>query len=124
MILAVRGNVWPYMERGKRKVEPHWVREVLKENVSALMAQKEISSSQLGKLAKVGRKSVDRLRSGENSTLDTVGAIADVLGVEPAELLRERSRRPLLVGQERRTEGNVRNSLHSIMQTGARKGKK
>jgi transcriptional regulator with XRE-family HTH domain len=112
------------MERGKRKVEPHWVRDVLKQNVSNLMEQKRLSAVQLGRLAKVGRKSVDRVRAGENSTIDTIGAIAEVLGVEPADLLRERTRRPMLAGFTHRTEESVRNSLRSNMQTVGRKGKK
>jgi transcriptional regulator with XRE-family HTH domain len=93
------------MKRGERKVAPHWIKAVVAENVNALMKQKGIGAKRLAEDSKVGRKSVDRLRAGKNSTLDTLGAVADVLGVQPANLLMP----PRPAAQPLLPRGRVRN---------------
>lgn len=86
------------MARGEkpRKIDSHWVLEVIAENLAEKMKKDGRSARQLGKDAKVGRKSVERLRAGENSTIITLGAVADQLGVSPAELMMVRKRTPLV----------------------------
>jgi DNA-binding Xre family transcriptional regulator len=93
----------PRMKRGERKVAPHWIKVVVAENVNALMKKRGIGAIELAKLSKVGRKSIDRLRAGKNSTLDTLGAVADVLEVQPANLLMppRPASQPLLRGSMR-----------------------
>lgn len=80
--LAMRGEK-------PRKIQHHWVQDVVADNLREAMANDplERSPEKLGKEAGVGRKSVERLRDGKNSTLTTLGAVADVLGIDPARLL-------------------------------------
>lgn len=79
------------MARGERprKIQQHWIQAVVAENVREAMDNDPLkrSASELGIAAGIGRKSVERLRDGKNSTLTTLGAIADVLGIDPARLL-------------------------------------
>ena len=79
------------MARGERprKIQQHWVQAVVAENIQEAMANDPLkrSATELGAAAGVGRKSVERLRDGKNSTLTTLGAVADALGLDPARLL-------------------------------------
>lgn len=90
--LAMRG------ER-PRKIDYHWVLDVVSDNLKARMEKDGRSAAKLGQDAKVGRKSVERLRDGKNATLTTLGAVADALGCEsPVELMLVRQRTPLVSG--------------------------
>lgn len=75
-------------EERPRKIQRHWIQAVVAENLKAAMSKDGRSAAKLGADAKVGRKSVERLRSGDNSTLTTLGAVADALGMKsPVELM-------------------------------------
>lgn len=73
------------MSRGTRprKIQHHWIQAVVAENVREAMQRDGRSPARLAKDAGIGRLSVERLRDGQNSTLTTLGAVADALGMEP-----------------------------------------
>ena len=75
------------------------MRETVAENVRIAMQRAGLRAIDLAERAKVGRRTVNRLLNQENSTLDTIGAVADALGLEPFELLVKKVRRPLLQGR-------------------------
>jgi transcriptional regulator with XRE-family HTH domain len=108
--------------RGKRDVQAHWIRAVVAENLRARMEEKGLTADQLGKLAKVGRRSVDRIRKAENTSLDTLGAVADVLETDPAALMIPK-RQPMLRGSTK-TPPAVENSISSARQISRHKDKR
>jgi DNA-binding Xre family transcriptional regulator len=75
-----------------RQIRHHWIQDVVKDNLQEAMKKDGRSAEDLAQAAKVSRKSVERLRDGKNSTLTTLGAVADQLGIEPVDLLRVRFR--------------------------------
>lgn len=77
------------MARGTRprKIQHHWIQGVVAQNVREAMERDGRSPARLAKDAGIGRLSVERLRDGENSTLTTLGAVADALGMEPRLLM-------------------------------------
>lgn len=98
MAIDVRGYV-SSMARGERprKIKHHWIQDVVAENVRTALEKSGRSPADVGTKAGVGRKSVERLRAGKNSTLTTLGAVADELGKDPLEFL-VRQRTPLVRG--------------------------
>lgn len=76
---------------GQSRTLPATLRVIVAANIERLMTQKDIpSSAVLANLAKVGRKTVDRLRSAHRAAqLDTVEAVAKALNVEAWELLKD-----------------------------------
>jgi hypothetical protein len=86
------------MSRGERprKIQHHQIQDAIAKDFKEEMEQRGLSPEKLGKLAKVGRKSVERLMAGQNSTLTTLGAVADQLGLELL-VVRKRTARTTLV---------------------------
>lgn len=83
--------------RGERKVPPHPVRLLVAANVTFWMAAKRVDPNGLEKLSGVSAKTIRRLCHGQfAATLDTLGAVADSLGVDIQDLLQERH--PLVRG--------------------------
>lgn len=77
--------------RGRRKVAGHPVRVTLGINVKRYMEERRVSAPDIGLATGMSRRTVNRLLNAEvGCQIDTLGAIADYLGVNPFELLLER----------------------------------
>lgn len=69
-----------------------------RENVQALLAQRNWSQRELAAAAGISPGSVGSILEGESSNLRTVAKVAAAFGVEPADLMREE--RPMEPGDE------------------------
>lgn len=91
MTNQLSGYVWPMPRNGQKRKAPHALRGLVAANVRRFMGRPGSGApgpAELGKKAKVGKRTINRLLGSENSaTLDTIEAVADALGVFPYELL-------------------------------------
>lgn len=81
-----------------RRVKHHKIQDEIAELLQAARDRDGRSPAKLGEDAKVGRKSVERLLAGKNSTLTTLGAVADQLGLTVMLVQVVRKRTPMLSG--------------------------
>lgn len=87
----------------KEKEAPaHPAREIARQAVKTLMARStdpELKKAKtLAIRAGIGRRTLNRVLNGKNSTVDTIGAIADAFGVEVWQLFIP-GRNPLVQGK-------------------------
>lgn len=69
--------------------KPHALRKILAANVRRAAEERELPLNTLADLAGVSRSHLYALLAGERAaTIDWIAKIAEVLGVEPADLLR------------------------------------
>ena len=89
-----RGYFVPMGKKGRRASEPHpKTRELVGRNVSIIMDAQVISARDLAAKTgdKVDRRTIDRLKKGSNApSIDTIGHLAEALGVAPDKLFTAR----------------------------------
>lgn len=97
---GLSGNLSAMGRRGERKVQNHKVLVDVGRNIQRLMSSAELSTKEISKRTGIGESTVKRMRNGtHNATLNSLGAIADLFGVSPFELLVDRGA-PMLHGSE------------------------
>lgn len=90
MAFGYPGTVWPMPKKGQKRVAPQGLRIIVARNLRKLMLETEDlkTAAALGKAAKVGRKTVERMMEGTNaSSMDTIEAVSVALNVRPWQLL-------------------------------------
>lgn len=88
MAAAQVGILWPMPKKGQTRELSTRLRATVAKNVRSLMGEQ--TATALGESSGVGRRSVDRLLNETvATTLDTLEAVSNALGVPPDQLLVE-----------------------------------
>lgn len=98
------------------------LRAIVADNVTKIMGGK--SSQECAEGSGISYKAFERIKSGENSSLDTIEAVAKALGVMPYQLLMKGSLREIFdkpVSNERLGSGWTRPDRQPLLQSESRK---
>lgn len=98
------------------------LREIVAQNVAKIMGSR--SSKECSKGSGISYKAFERIKAGENSSLDTIEAVARSLGVMPYQLLMKGSLREIFdkpVPNERLGSGWTRPDRQPLLQSESRK---
>jgi hypothetical protein len=88
MTEGASGYVCPVgREEKPRRIQSHWLLEAVAKSVAEAVEKDGRSPRDISRAAGLGEKAVERLIAGDNTTITSLGAIADEIGIHPRLLV-------------------------------------